>query len=935
MTEKLQPFTTHIVPPSQTALLSPKAKSAQLPPPSAKVGPVEEEPYTIKCICGFADDDGNTIYCETCDTWQHIECFYPNNIEEAYAEDFAHSCAECNPRTTLDRQRAHNRQILRRDKINNTQEVPERKPKRPPSKGHKKKTKPHELQLNGHSGSESNPKHPHEPQHKKSKSTHRPSTSISSQPAVKRSPSYAQKNGSTNGHPPSPATTPPDLPNDSELPPYSSGTLSRYNNGCDKATSNSFASLVISNCMSLWLRDHDKLRFETGREYRDVFQKLPPNIDRLQADPVLGERDVQITHDSFIALPYLKASHAIDKDVPIIELNGQIGIQKEYCEDPENRWPELSSPLPFVFFHPMLPLYIDTRKEGSRARYVRRSCRPNALLDTYLSEGAEYHFWLVSDRRIAANEQITIPWDFRLPKLDRVRMLGIPGLGDDEPHNRQEYDPKEADYYQTLGSWLTQILCEYGGCACELGPECAFARFRRNYVTQEHSRPNPAKKKSRKPKTQAISPTSTGHATNSRAPSEGHGEDGENDSGSSRSKPPSRDMTPARQGSFDTMGILTEPTDRDKRKVAMVEDSFRRMEQQQQPPRKKKRPSDGAPSAPSKPKFNKAVGTSSESSGSNGSSERRYVDAGTNRSVSGSPSTSVHQVSSCQQMAALRQPSAFTTSRRSSAGPKPEYRNVSVQTDPTDGEWFSPAREKPKAMPRVVSLSQRLLANRHRQQTDLAERRKSVAVPSPKSVTTGLVKMDIESPQSPHTLDAVSPKTMRDVTSPPVVVATAVDAKMADAPPISPTDTRTMPVIPKQESDGTRVKLLELRVEMPPPSTFAASNDMASSASTSTPGTVVPPTFQSPFSAGSLASPLITSPALNGAGAQPSPVKKKLSLQDYQKSRMNKAAAAAAAAKPLGGTLKPLPIPEEAKSPTTVDVVMADVPPPPAKTAEQ
>lgn len=828
MTERLQPFTTHIVPPSQTALLSPKAKSAQLPPPSAKVGPVEEEPYTIKCICGFADDDGNTIYCETCDTWQHIECFYPNNIEDAYAEDFAHSCAECNPRTTLDRQRAHNRQILRRDKIHNAQDVPERKPKRPPSKGHKRKTKPHELQLNGHSGSESNPKNSHEPQHKKSKSTHRPSASISSQPAVKRSPSYAQKNGSTNGHPPSPATTPPDLLNDSELPHYSSGTLSRYNNGRDKATSNSFASLVISNAMSLWLRDHEKLRHETGWEYVDVFQKLPPNIERLQANAVLGERDVQLAPERCMSLPYLKASHAIDKYVLVVELNGQIGIQKDYCEDPENRWPELSSPLPFVFFHPMLPLYIDTRKEGSRARYVRRSCRPNATLDTYLSEGSEYHFWLVSDRSIAANEQITIPWDFRLPKSERARMSGLLGLGDDESHNRPEYDPKEAEYYQTLASWLYQILCEYGGCACDLGPECAFVRFRRNYVTREHARPNPAKKKSRKPKTQAISPTSTGHATNSRAPSEGQGEDGENDSGSSRSKPPSRDMTPARQGSFDTMGILTEPTDRDKRKVAMVEDSFRRMEQQQQPPRKKKRPSDGAPSAPPKPKYHKAVGTTSQS-GSNASLERHYVDAGTNRSMSGSPSTS-HQVSSCQQTAAMRDPPAPTPSRRTSAGPRSEYRNASAQTDPIAGEWFSPAREKRKAKPRVISLSQRLLENRHRQQTDLADRRKSIAVQSPKSVTTALVKMDLESPQSPQTLHTVMPTTTKDVSSPPAVVATAVDTKMADAPPISPTDTRTMSVIPKQESDvGSRVKSPELRVEMPPPPTLVTSNGVASS----------------------------------------------------------------------------------------------------------
>ncbi|KAF5575530.1 ankyrin repeat [Fusarium pseudocircinatum] len=62
------------------------------------IGSDSEEPYTIKCICNFSEDDGNTIYCETCDTWQHIRCFYLDNEEEAIREDFAHSCAECKPR---------------------------------------------------------------------------------------------------------------------------------------------------------------------------------------------------------------------------------------------------------------------------------------------------------------------------------------------------------------------------------------------------------------------------------------------------------------------------------------------------------------------------------------------------------------------------------------------------------------------------------------------------------------------------------------------------------------------------------------------------------------------------------------------------------------------------------------------------------------------
>ncbi|KAF9871367.1 hypothetical protein CkaCkLH20_11014 [Colletotrichum karsti] len=72
------------------------------------IEPTQEEPYIIKCICDFTDDDGNTIYCDKCDTWQHIECFYPDAREEALREDFEHWCADCKPRP-LDRQRAMNR----------------------------------------------------------------------------------------------------------------------------------------------------------------------------------------------------------------------------------------------------------------------------------------------------------------------------------------------------------------------------------------------------------------------------------------------------------------------------------------------------------------------------------------------------------------------------------------------------------------------------------------------------------------------------------------------------------------------------------------------------------------------------------------------------------------------------------------------------------
>lgn len=45
-----------------------------------------EDEGVIKCICGFSEDDGETVLCELCNTWQHIACFYasPNSVPEVH-----------------------------------------------------------------------------------------------------------------------------------------------------------------------------------------------------------------------------------------------------------------------------------------------------------------------------------------------------------------------------------------------------------------------------------------------------------------------------------------------------------------------------------------------------------------------------------------------------------------------------------------------------------------------------------------------------------------------------------------------------------------------------------------------------------------------------------------------------------------------------------
>lgn len=50
-------------------------------------------PSIIKCICGFDNGESNTIFCEGCETSQHIECYYHSKETPE-----VHSCINCEPR---------------------------------------------------------------------------------------------------------------------------------------------------------------------------------------------------------------------------------------------------------------------------------------------------------------------------------------------------------------------------------------------------------------------------------------------------------------------------------------------------------------------------------------------------------------------------------------------------------------------------------------------------------------------------------------------------------------------------------------------------------------------------------------------------------------------------------------------------------------------
>lgn len=82
--------------------------------PLAKNSEAEElNAQEIKCFCGYYIDDGNMVFCERCETWQHLECYYDHNNPPPNLEDMVHLCVDCEPRQ-YDAKAARERQRARR-----------------------------------------------------------------------------------------------------------------------------------------------------------------------------------------------------------------------------------------------------------------------------------------------------------------------------------------------------------------------------------------------------------------------------------------------------------------------------------------------------------------------------------------------------------------------------------------------------------------------------------------------------------------------------------------------------------------------------------------------------------------------------------------------------------------------------------------------------
>lgn len=841
---------------------------------SAAVAEAEDvaEDFTIKCICGDTDAGDNSVYCESCDTWQHTECYYTKKDGSILTPDelahIEHLCLDCSPRD-LDTKVASDRQKARQAEV----ELNEKKIKKSAAKSHKRKPKPaetngvlangwvHGNDPDGQVDRPSRSPRDNPPPSKRPKTSHR-----ASNPTITsyQDSSKSHKRNASHVHSPNKAShRRGQSADDGEN--FSLEFLHLYDEdpGETPMQTNLLNDLDITSALSLWSNDIEALREATQKfSHPEIFQRTEQPISsmpmpEIRMEEKVGETTVNGRHPRW---RYITVDSWTPKDGLVGEIKGKIGHMNEYIREPANRWEYLRHPAPFVFFHPRLPIYIDTRSEGTLCRYLRRSCSPNLAMKTILENGSEYHFCFTAQCNIEPGAELTIGW---VPDEHMRRFF-------DPNHNgeKQEIGAEEEDY---IADWASKVLPEFGGCACR-SSHCTWARFSK----RSHA---PSKGRNSFPKN-VGSNLVTNHTTTSR-----EGSDRDDPRSSSDSKSESRDNTPTENQVNGGFGAGLEISARDKRKIAALEKNDRN----QPAVKKKKRNSGGSTVNTPGPNSSKHFGPPASQPNTPGIAKPHYADASTSRRGSGSPVTK--QFGNLHVSGRSKPTTASKNGTKSSLpvvrSPKhlKNYRDCGVQTDPDENDdWQKSSTILPTMKKPYISLTQRLL-RRSQQERQVLEQRRRAAL----EITSGIPRptdMNTNGSAGGHHVQGQSDAEMQDagamfsthkpLTSPPLPQGQdpSLDQEILRANPTGVSLHSAMIAHEtSHEANGlTSIDLPGQPPPKPPEGAFAGQNPVE------TPTSSGP---HSPMGMTTTAAVTTLHPTTNTANIQPSPALKKMSLTEY------------------------------------------------------
>ena len=405
-------------------------------------------------ICNIDEDDGFTIFCERCSVWQHGACV---GIYDAKDAPDKYLCDRCNPRY-LDIQKAIRHQRQRQEAEHNNH-----KPKRRTS--NQPKTKPNHQNSSTLGPSPNLPppqnrkeKHPSPPRRTEGK---RPRTTGRGQSATQVETIVQDEVDVVNDE-------------DADLPSWPNAD--DYDHRDQNEVSPAIGQLLEHRLQLLDTISLDGMFSCCTRLTTD----LPSDFERLDSmrdySHKILRQPVPTSFSNFVRQFGIFAAEPVNENDLIMEFTGRIGTLQDYRNDPINQYSILQRPKQYVLFSPphTLDIYVDARLYGNKARYVRRSCFPNARVALVcVSNPPErgIHFGLFATKNIKTRDEITIDHDWNLShKMETM----ISAIRDETKPILDVYTP---ELIRSMATYSSTILVN-GDCACH-DSHCIFTRLRK------------------------------------------------------------------------------------------------------------------------------------------------------------------------------------------------------------------------------------------------------------------------------------------------------------------------------------------------------------------------------------------------------------------------------------------------------------------------
>ncbi|KAK0167562.1 hypothetical protein PV327_004943 [Microctonus hyperodae] len=378
---------------------------------TAAEGEGDDEDSITRCICEFEHDDGYMICCDRCLVWQHVDCM---GIDRANIPD-EYLCEICRPRR-VDRQRARTLQMRKREELLNSDtssdtsstssadtdvggtnapskkrslqqqqqqqsSVPRRKSDPPPQS--RKLNNNNNNNNNNNSSSNNNNNNNLGKRQRREQHPRQTNTAARRKETMKRGPGKRkpkQRRISLDGEEETQDAW------GSNMAP-----LRQWIEKYEEAVTNHYSPELRARISSI----------KVNGTHSDLRQSNLSNV-------ASGKCRLNVHSNS---IRFLVATMYLPANTAVIELRGKYMLSTQHrSSHPQGRH-HVQRPGPFVFFY-RLPrdgteVCVDTRTYGNDARFVRRSCKPNAEIKHCIEKGT-LHLYIVTTTAIEKNVEITI-----------------------------------------------------------------------------------------------------------------------------------------------------------------------------------------------------------------------------------------------------------------------------------------------------------------------------------------------------------------------------------------------------------------------------------------------------------------------------------------------------------------------------------------------